>query len=344
MPKWKTSKQTENKGIIKLKEIVNENNCIYRDVPGETDTGIDGFIEFVDSENVTGQIVAVQVKTGQSYFNKTTDEFELDIDEDKLNYWKNYMLPVIIFFYLPSIKLGAWIPIKEFIEHEEYHGRVPITKIKVSVKRELNCNNFPDVREYTKMNFDYKFSLTWLDKCLDGDEKDILDNFLILSNHPYSRDNKVTLFIARHLVRHNSEKLLKEVLWLLGYGAGRSRWSWNPNNSNERDIIDYACEICSSLNQDELYKLLCIIDDEGFHGPMALGERYLDVVSCCVDTALPMLYRVAENKTEPLQRRLNALYVYYGCDDEALEEAFDEKSYDNSLDDLFEFIFKKEDI
>lgn len=30
MPKWKETKRTENKGIIKLKEIVNNNNCIYR--------------------------------------------------------------------------------------------------------------------------------------------------------------------------------------------------------------------------------------------------------------------------------------------------------------------------
>jgi len=35
MPKWKKTKGTENKGILKLKELVNNNNCIYRDVPGE---------------------------------------------------------------------------------------------------------------------------------------------------------------------------------------------------------------------------------------------------------------------------------------------------------------------
>ena len=77
MPKWKKTKQTENMGIIKLKAIVNSNNCIYREVPGESDTGIDGFIEFVDSEDVTGQMIAVQVKTGLSYYNKSKEQFEL---------------------------------------------------------------------------------------------------------------------------------------------------------------------------------------------------------------------------------------------------------------------------
>lgn len=71
----------------------------YRDVPGESDTGIDGFIEFVDTEDVTGQMIAVQVKTGSSYYNKSKEQFELKIEKDMLDYWKNYMLPVVLFFY-----------------------------------------------------------------------------------------------------------------------------------------------------------------------------------------------------------------------------------------------------
>lgn len=92
------TKGTENKGILKLKELVNNNNCIYRDVPGESDTGIDGFIEFVDAEDVTGQMIAVQVKTGSSYYNKSKEQFELRIEKDVLDYWGNYMLPVVLFF------------------------------------------------------------------------------------------------------------------------------------------------------------------------------------------------------------------------------------------------------
>ena len=138
MPKWKKTKGTENKGILKLKELVNNNNCIYRDVPGESDTGIDGFIEFVDAEDVTGQMIAVQVKTGSSYYNKSKEQFELRIEKDVLDYWGNYMLPVVLFFYLPDEDKGCWIAIREYIETEEYYNRLPILKIKASIKKELN--------------------------------------------------------------------------------------------------------------------------------------------------------------------------------------------------------------
>lgn len=87
MPKWKYNKKTENKGVLFLESIVNENGSIYRGIPGDKDTGIDGFIEFVDSENVTGEMIAVQVKTGESFYNKANEEFELYVDEDILNYW-----------------------------------------------------------------------------------------------------------------------------------------------------------------------------------------------------------------------------------------------------------------
>ena len=100
MPKWKKTKGTENKGILKLKELVNNNNCIYRDVPGESDTGIDGFIEFVDAEDVTGQMIAVQVKTGSSYYNKSKEQFELRIEKDVLDYWgKLYVTCCLIFLF-----------------------------------------------------------------------------------------------------------------------------------------------------------------------------------------------------------------------------------------------------
>lgn len=340
MPKWKKTKQTENMGIIKLKAIVNSNNCIYREVPGESDTGIDGFIEFVDAEDVTGQMIAVQVKTGLSYYNKSKEQFELRIEKDMLDYWKDYMLPVILFFYLPDKNKGCWISIREFIETEEYYNRLPVSKIKASIKEELNESTFINLIEYARLNYDYKSAINWIDSCLDASEDNILDNFLILSNHPYTRDNKITIFIARYLIKSDDKELLRETLWFLGYCIGRFRWSGNPGNSIEKDIQNYASKICSDLSENELYKLFCVIDDIRFSGPMALSERFFDLISCCFETASKMLIRVAEDKNEPYYRRASALYLFYECDDDIINEEFKAANYDESLIDIFEEIIR----
>ena len=299
------------------------------------DTGIDGFIEFVDAEDVTGQMIAVQVKTGSSYYNKSKEQFELRIEKDILDYWKNYMLPVVLFFYLPDEDKGCWISIREYIETEEYYNRLPILKIRALIKKELNDNTFTNLIEYTRKNYDYKSAINWIDSCLDASEDNIMDNFLILSNHPYTRDNKITIFIARYLIKSDNKELLREDLWFLGYCIGRFRWS---GNSIEKEIQNYTSKICSDLSENELYKLLCLIDDIRFSGPMALSERYFDLICCCFETASSMLIRVAKDKNEPFNRRVAALCLFYECDDDIINEEFKAANYDESLTDIFKEI------
>ncbi len=343
MPKWKSTKKTENQGIIFLESVINENGSIYRPIPGDKDTGIDGFIEFVDSENVTGELIAVQVKTGDSYYNVKTNEFELNLDNDMLNYWQNYMLPVILFFYSPSKKRGAWVSVSDFIKYQQYHGKIPIKKITTSLNNyELRGDNFSDLRDYGKMYFDSKKLFECVDRCLSDSEQEVFDCFMILANHPYSRGNRITTFLAKYLLKSNNTELLKTALFILGYGVGRNRWSWNPNNDDERKISSYAYDICETITEEELIKLLRLIDNEAFHGPDALGERFFDIISCCHDKAIPIFERVATDKSEPIERRLNALYLIYECDEETIDEAYKEGTYLDEYNDLFIYLFESD--
>jgi len=50
-----------------LEDVVNRHGSVFRPVHQEDDFGIDGFIELVAAEEVTGRLVGVQVKTGDSY-------------------------------------------------------------------------------------------------------------------------------------------------------------------------------------------------------------------------------------------------------------------------------------
>lgn len=340
MPKWKSNKITENKGIIFLENIVNQNGSIFRSVPGDKDTGIDGFVEFVDNENVKGELIAVQVKSGDSFYNKKNREFEIYVDEEWLRYWDNYMLPVILIFYSPTYEKGAWVPISEFIKHEKYHNNVPIRKVWASLNdRELTINNFNNLRNYAKMKFDSQDILLFLNSCLSDDENEAYNAFIILTNHPDSRGSKITLLVARNLIKLDNIEILKRALFILGYGVGRDRWSFNPNNLQEKKISGYACELCSDLSREEIYKLLCLTDVEAFHGPEGLGERFFDVISCCWEKAERILIEVSSNKNEPIQRRINALYLLYECDYEKIKDDYDAGTYSQEYRDLFERIF-----
>src|SRR5438552_5965373 len=96
---------TAKAGVLFLQQIVNEHGSIFRPVHQEDDVGIDGFIEPVVDEVATGGLVAVQVKSGDSYLSNDGSEFVIPVDERHLKYWLEYMVPVILVGHLPSKQL-----------------------------------------------------------------------------------------------------------------------------------------------------------------------------------------------------------------------------------------------
>ena len=87
---------TEQEGEIAVQSAVNRARCVWRKT-STRDVGIDGQIEYIDAEgNATGRIVAVQVKSGASYFPKgTDDDLTYPVPLKHRDYWRDFPLPVI---------------------------------------------------------------------------------------------------------------------------------------------------------------------------------------------------------------------------------------------------------
>ena len=110
--KWPKTKITEYHGLLYIEQLVNETGNIFRKIHLEEDVGLDGVIEFVKDGEATGRLLAIQVKSGDSYVVAGKDRFIVPVDEAHLNYWQSYDLPVVIVCYSPSQKLAAWEDIK----------------------------------------------------------------------------------------------------------------------------------------------------------------------------------------------------------------------------------------
>lgn len=129
---------TAKAGVLFLQQLVNQHGSIFRPVHQEDDVGIDGFIEPVKDEQASGRLVAVQVKSGDSYLSNTGDGFEIAVDDRHLAYWLNYMVPVIIVGHSPSRNVAAWVSVRDYVERETYHARVPIKSIQIPLARQLD--------------------------------------------------------------------------------------------------------------------------------------------------------------------------------------------------------------
>jgi hypothetical protein len=100
---------TERIGVNAVERIVTkEFKWIWRgqDV---ADFGIDGQIEVVDGNgHPTGQLLAVQVKSGPSYFKRGQEAVAFYVDDGHLKYWDQHTLPVILVLHNPEDEQTIW--------------------------------------------------------------------------------------------------------------------------------------------------------------------------------------------------------------------------------------------
>lgn len=319
---------------------MNDHGSVFRPVHEEDDLGVDGFIELVNAEVASGRLIGIQIKTGDSYISRSTDEFVVDVDARHLDYWLNFMVPVIIVCYTPSKNLAVWVSVRDYVEHERYHDRLPIQKIRIPFYRKFDMEALSkDVAGLAHARANERILIRAADMCLSDNAQRRHDGFQILAHHPDSRSLKITCLFARRLIMDSNVDTAKEALHILGYGVGRRRWSWNPSNCDEAEVSSFACQIYEDLSDDEIRRLLELCDDEAFHGPQGLGERFFDVISCCFDTASHVLENVLRDPAQPIHRRANALYLLYECDEDTLEEAYTELMQDTAIREVVEWMF-----
>ncbi len=339
--KWQKKNRTATEGMLFVATVVNDHGSIFRPVHQETDIGVDGHIELVHAENATGKLVAVQVKSGDSYLASDGSEFSVAVDQAHLDYWCSYVVPVILVCYSPSKQLAAWTPIREYVEQERYHGRTPVTSIRVPFYREFNVKALQEgVTGLGTAGADRRILIECVDKCLVGDAKQRFQGLSILAAHPDSRDSSTTAFIARRLLFDDDVSVSDEAIRTLAFHVGRFRWSWNSNNLEENALISYASDLCRDFTAAECQKLIERIDNEWFGGPDAMGERVFDLLVCCEESQ-EVMDDIATDKGQPMQRRINALYMMYGCEDADLLD-YRELADDPSLGDVYRAMYADE--
>ncbi|CAJ9625600.1 DUF4365 and DUF1817 domain-containing protein [Burkholderia pseudomallei] len=98
-------------GVNAVSSIVNDNfGWIFRRNHNEHDFGIDGYIDIVtDGGAVTGQCIAVQIKTGRSFLKtKTEGGFVFYGEKKHLNYYLNLPMPVAVIVHDDIEKITYW--------------------------------------------------------------------------------------------------------------------------------------------------------------------------------------------------------------------------------------------
>jgi hypothetical protein len=109
LPKPGTNYAQERVGIAAVQTYAARAQQIWRET-GTGDVGIDGNLEFVSADGfATGRLVAVQVKSGPSFFaNPTTHGWKFYPEEKHRLYWESFPVPVLLVLHDPATGLSYW--------------------------------------------------------------------------------------------------------------------------------------------------------------------------------------------------------------------------------------------
>ncbi len=142
-------------GLIVAKKL----KWIFRE-QSKNDMGIDAHIEVCDNGKPSGRLIALQIKSGESWFRERTNEgivFRGSLEH--LNYWSQHSLPVIIALYDPSSEDMLWQTV--LLRHIEKTTKgwkilVPYSK-KLDERSSFELKNYaqdsPLVEELRKLRF-----------------------------------------------------------------------------------------------------------------------------------------------------------------------------------------------
>ncbi len=109
----------EDRGLVKLHGFCIDMNAIWRPTPCH-DLGVDGQIEFLDLNEratSTGKILAVQVKSGPSFFEKECESgYKYYPSKKHRQYWRSLSLPIILVIHNPDTSETLFAAVKEQID------------------------------------------------------------------------------------------------------------------------------------------------------------------------------------------------------------------------------------
>jgi hypothetical protein len=138
MPTVAGSYIQERRGISAVASALAALGLIWRETP-TGDVGIDGHVEYVDPRGLaTGRLVALQVKSGLSYFKDRGTSWGFVPDEKHRFYWEHYPLPVLLALHNPDSGVTYWTDARQQLQSP---SAIPTKEILLPKEHTLqNCS------------------------------------------------------------------------------------------------------------------------------------------------------------------------------------------------------------
>lgn len=294
MVKYTRTAVIAKEGINFIRSVTEKNGSLFHKVEHENDLGIDGVIEFVRSEQPLHSMIAVQIKSGASFYNVSTGECAMPIDNHR-EYWLNYGLPVIGLVYVPSLEHAYWVDIKLYLG-----GNPHDTIIKFFGNR---ANRFDHLR----------FNSVFVPRLIGETAQIPLEEVLSLLQSQDVQERSLGLHVAFRRFPNNKEawngiialflsKTRNELPAVLVYYFAHIPWHGDIFAFGEQlkeETREYVRTLFNRFGKTEVLRLLEFIDPETFISRGSIGQSVEAVISS-LDVGNTICEEIAKEASIPL--------------------------------------------
>jgi len=272
LPKYSDKNATSKAGVNYIRTVVETSNSIFHEIQQDNDIGVDAIIEIIKNERPTGKMVAVQIKSGGSFFIGGKCVIPVDNHE---NYWVNHPLPMFGIAYVPDLDCAYWVDIKNYLSNNKGVSSIKFepTKANTFDKRDFTRVFVPHLLKEMPRGFTFDEALR-LFRSANYDESFL---GLIVLFRTYTNRNSVWDEFISYFRQRNVSDIPK----IFAYFLAHIPWHhdiWGGSDSITTESREHGRSLIASFGKADVVKLLSLIDEKGI-GRGTIGQSVEAIVS-----------------------------------------------------------------
>jgi hypothetical protein len=311
MTRYSRSAITAKEGINHVRSTTESAGSLFIKIEHENDLGVDALIEFIQGEVPLNRQVAVQIKSGPSYFSERTQECLVPVEKHR-DYWAKYPLPVIGIVYVPAHGVAYWASIKGLLKARP---DATVLRFPASEATKLDMKSFSSIFLPNAVGTVPVLTLAEsvsLARSARPDER-LLGLLALFRRYP---DESATW---DELVRAFRTVPSEEIPPVLVYWLAHIPWHSDIASIGTmpcRPAREYGKSLLASFGSNEVLKLISFIDPEEQIARGTLGQSVEAIISSLPDSGSLLRQVLGSPAPAIAQKELAAviLAMNEGCD------------------------------
>lgn len=301
---YKKTSVTAKMGINFVRTVVEDAGSIFHKIEQESDIGIDALIELIGDERPLNKQIAVQIKSGQSYYNSRGDECLIPIGSHR-DYWTSHPLPVMGIVYVPVLGRAHWVNIKNYLKK---FPKTTIIHYQTSEVNRFDSSTFSRLFVPTILCDVPKLSLQEALTLFRSPKPDESYLGLIVLFRRYPNVREVWDEFIQHFIDKRPEDIPPIMIYFLAHIPSHGDIMYVGETVTGETQV-YGKKLFARFGREEVIKLLRFIDEENFISRGAIGQSVEAIISLLPDNGAILKGIVVDESIDAFLRDCAALIL-----------------------------------